>query len=502
VAIDDPSEAAGAAPARAGADQHDELRHSSRRGVVINIGAQGLRLVLVFLNQILLARLLTPADFGLVAMVGPILAFSLLLADFGLTQSTIQRPNLTDDQLSFIFWMNFAASAALALLMLLSASAIAAFYSEPRVAPIAAVLSSLLLLSGLYAQHSALLNRRMRFGVLAAIDLLSYCGGAAVGLLLSWYGFGYWSLVVMAVTNHLLMVILSWGVTRWIPGRPRRVAEAGELVRQGGNMSGFNLSNYFTRNLDNVIIGRSGGAVELGYYDRAYRLLLLPIQQVNTPLAKVALPTLSRMIGDPDSYRRSYLRLLESVLFLTLPTLIFAAIHSEPIVVGLLGPQWAPVAPIFSLLAVGGLFSGIANSSGWLFVTQDRTRELRDFSIITAIFFSLAFLIGVKWGAVGVAAAYAIAASIQTPSIIWVATRRGAVSFRDLLETVAPFAMAGAGAAGVIYGLSGALPSNAVGLLAAYALAQIFFLIFLYLIPGGRSSLKAMWIHGRNLLGR
>ncbi len=466
------------------------LKAASSRGLAVSFAAQITRFAVQFLSSVLMARLLLPSEFGLVAMAAPVIAFVQLFADLGLTQATVQRPSISQVELSFIFWVGLAASVILGGLVMVTAPLAAAFYHEPRVAGIVLALGAVIMMSGGYAQHNALLNRSMRFGSLAIIDLGSYATGALLGILAALTGWSYWSIVIAQATTSLLSLVLAWVLTRWVPSRPRRPESARALLGFGGNVTTFNFVNYFARNLDNILIGRFTGEVELGLYDRAYKLLLLPLSQITGPIAKVANPLLARTFSEPALYRRSYFRMLETVLLLTYPGVIFAGIHHFSLITIVLGPQWSGAAPIFGVLAIGALFAPISNSTGWLFTTQDRTREMRNYGAVSSFAFILSFVAGLHWGAFGVACFYIATGSVQGPAIWWAATRRGPVTFIGLMKALMPYLVAGALTIVVNLLVLVTASNPVVTLIVMLPVSYLVFIAGLLATHGGRVALK------------
>lgn len=469
--------------------ERTRLKNASTSGVAVNIASQLIRFVLRFGYQILIARLLVPRDFGLVAMAAPAVSFIQLFADLGLSQATVQQKHINQAQLSFLFWVNVAAGLLLAGICVLVAPAVAQFYGDPRVAGIMVVSGGLLFLSGLYGQHIALLNRHMRYTALAAVDIVSLAFGAAAGLISAHAGCGYWAIMINQAAASFIAMLIAWQLAGWTPGRPGKLKEMWPLLQFGGNITGFNILNFFSRNSDNILLGRFAGADALGFYDRARKLMLLPFGQVSQPFTAVALPLLSKTLDEPELYRRAYRRMLEAVLLLLYPGLAFMIVESHRLIVFALGARWATVAPIFAILGIDACVSPIGNSMGWLFVSQGRTRELRDWGIVSSILFVSCFVAGLHWGARGVAAGYATAGVLEIAFLWRFVTRKGPLRGRDFWALLLPFLAALAGTFAVEFLLRAALPdalfSLAVEALAAYA----SFALLLFIQPNGRQVL-------------
>jgi PST family polysaccharide transporter len=305
--------------------------------------------------------------------------------------------------------------------------------------------------------------------------------------------------VINQVVSTVVALVMTWGAARWIPGLPGRFAESRPLLHFGTNLTAFNIVFFFSRNSDNILIGRFCGTQQLGLYDRAFKLMLLPFSQISAPFSDVAVPLLSKSLEQPEFYRRAYRRMLEAVLVLLYPGVVFMIVCSHQLVALALGGRWADVAPIFALLGFDAFVSPIGTSLGWLFVSQGRTREMRDWGILASIIFVSGFAIGLHWGPRGVAAAYAIA-GITEISYLWkVATRRGPLREKHFGAIVMPFLIALPGSFGVLLALHRFLPNN-LAILAFEAVATYAaFILGLCATPGGRGVVREGLSRIRNM---
>ncbi len=425
-------------------DDAHTLKHRSVRGAAVTFVAQGLRFIFQFGSQVALARLLLPADFGLVAMIGPVLSFVQIFNELGLSQATIQRAEISQGELSALFWINAAISFVLALLMAALAPLVAVFYGQPRLTAICISLAVILVISGLSTQQIALMNRRMRFTQLATIDVACSAVAVVAGLGAAWAGVGYWSLVVMQGVNSLTILVLAWILSGWRPSRPRRQAGVGAMLRFGGHLTGYNLINFAGTNLDSVLIGKVGGSVALGLYDRAFKLVGAPIWQISLPVARVATSLLSRLTLSPDHYRSAFLQMLQVLLLATVPAVVFVTIAAPTLVPFLLGPAWVAAVPIVSALAIATAFAPLSISSYWLFVSQGRAGEQLGYICIKTVLALAALLAGLPWGALGVARSYAVFGLVMHGSLLWGATLRGPVTRGNIVRACYPVILAAA----------------------------------------------------------
>ncbi len=465
------------------------LRRSVGRGALATALAQAAQVATQVASVLILSRLLAPEDFGIVAMCAPVVALLAMLQDFGLVQATVQRKGLLRGEVNFLFWVSAAASLALALVAL--SPLVAAFYEEPRVGPLVAAMALPMALGGLGAQPSALLNRRMAFGRLAAISVAGGLATLAVAVAWAWWRPSFWALFAGSLAGSLLTAAMAWAFAGWRPGRPRRVEGGRALLGFGAGLTGFNFANFFARNLDNVLIGRVWGEAQLGFYDRAYKLLLFPLSQVANPLARVMVPALSRLLDEPERYRHAFLRVLNLSLLLCLPGVAFATATADTLIPLVLGERWRPSAPIFAALGFAGLMQPLNNPAGWLFISQGRSTDFMWWGLATAGFAIAAFAAGLPWGALGVAMAYAASEYVKTPVLWAVVGRKGPVRPGDTLRACGPAVLAAHVALlAVALAQPRLAPHGFPGLLAAAALAYLAFAAALLPFQPGRDTLK------------
>lgn len=427
------------------AELQADLRQRTVRGGVVTLGAQGIRFVLTTASFVVLARLLTPDDYGLIAMVTAIIGLAGHFKDIGLAEATIQREHITHDQVSTLFWLNTAISTTIALLIAAAAPAIANFYGEPRLVAVTLVLAANFAISGLLIQHQALLRRAMHFNQLAVINIASLIISVAAGIISAAMGAGYWALVIMPSAAIVSSVAGMWIACPWRPGRPVRGSGVRSMLAMGGNFAGFNIINYAARNLDNVLIGRWWGTAELGLYNRAYGLLMLPLTQINGPMSGVAVPAMSRLQNDPPRFRRFYLKAISLLTAVTMPLSLGLLALADEAVLVLLGDQWTEAATIFRFLAISSVVQPITNTVGWLYISRGRTDRMLQWGLIGTPIICLSFAAGLPWGGQGVALAYALTmVGIITIPCLWYATRGTMITLLDIAGAVwQPIAAAG-----------------------------------------------------------
>jgi O-antigen/teichoic acid export membrane protein len=423
-------------------------------GGLAMFGSQGAMFLVQLAGTVILARLLTPDDYGLIAMTAVVTGFAKMFRDAGLTAATVQSKDISHDQVSTLFWVNMAVIAALGVCILASAPFVAAFYRDGRVTAITAVLAVAFVVNGLSIQHDALLKRHMMFSVIAAENVLALIMNVVACVALAVLGFGYWALVAGPCVSAVVTTGMSFYYCPWIPGRPRRATGARRMLAFGGNVTGFNVANYFSRNMDNILIGRYIGADSLGLYSKAYSLFMLPLTQIRGPMTEVAMPALSSIRFDPERFRQYYLRLVDAMSTLAVPLAAICLVEADFVIRLVLGPKWIAVVPVFRLLAVVGLIQAPESTRAVVLLSLGESRKHLNWGVANAIVTVTAFAIGLRWGIVGVAAGYVAASYLMLfPNLIY-SFSGTPVSVSDFLRAVMPAVLAAAAASGAAVGIT------------------------------------------------
>ncbi|RWA59587.1 lipopolysaccharide biosynthesis protein [Mesorhizobium sp. M4B.F.Ca.ET.190.01.1.1] len=463
------------------------------RGGLVTAGSQGFKMVIQFISVIILARLLVPEDFGLVASVGPIVAFVGLLQNLGLQQALVQRKDISDRQLNQVFWVSALVGLGSSVVVAALAPAIAAFYGDQRMLGITLASALPLLLGSIAAVPLALMNRHLQFGQLALNDVVTAAAGLLAAAIAAWAGMGYWSLVLGPAVAAVVALAAAWLVVRWTPSRPDLKVD-GDILSFGANLTGFNLVNFFSRNLDNILIGKYSGAIELGYYDRAYKLLLFPLQNITQPLTRVMVPLLSRIHEDKARFRDLYVRTNWMLAAVTMPGIAALTLASDQVVALLFGPRWTAVAPIFAWLGIASLTQSVSSTTGWIFICQGKTKTMFHWGIYSSLTTVASFIVGLHWGAVGVAAAYAISGYVlRVPVLAVLVHRVGPVTAGDFLIMQGLFIVSSLLAWLAYLGLPASLTGQSDLLAVALALCLNYglALVLMLILPQSRRMLSA-----------
>lgn len=416
-----------------------DLKGRSLRGGLQSFFSYGAVYFLRIGSTAVLARLLLPSDFGLISMVMALMAFAGQFRELGLSQATIQRRDLSHEQVSAMFWINVGVGLLLTFVVLGCAPMISWFYGDPRLTTIAAALSLAFVFDGANVQHQALLQRQILFGRLAVVDVGAVAASSLIGVAGAWAGWNYWALVWMNLSYPLLRALGLWFATGWVPGFHLLGTGVRGLLRFGAGVTGFNILNYFSRNLDRVLVGRAEGSEVLGYYTKAYQLLLLPITQLRTPLINVGIPALSALQDEPERYGRYYEKMIALLAFLSMPLVAWMIVCSEDIIRLLLGARWLPAAELFAVLGLVALVQApVSAARSMPMISTGQGGRFFKFGIANAISITAGFLIGMQWGVKGIAWGYVAATYIMIPPTLPWCLRGSPVTWRTAGKAMLP----------------------------------------------------------------
>lgn len=404
--------------------------HKAARGSLVTLVGQAIKMVLLLLNLIVLGRLLTPLDFGLIAMVTAVVGVAELIRDFGITTASIQAPSLSKIQKNNLFWINSCLGLTLALAAALLSQPIAAFYGDSRLGPITLAISGLFLINGIQAQYQVELTRELRFRSLVVTDIAAGSLALAVAVISALTGLGYWSLVAMQIASACFLLIGRMLVSTWHPRLPGRGGSIRSLLRYGGNLGIAQFINYASANAPNILIGLNSGPVTLGAYSRASQLASLPVNQIFGPLTNVALSTLIRLT-DQHQFRRTVGMMQLLLGYVAATGFSLAIVFADNLVELMLGNQWGAVTPILQILAVGATFQAATFVSYWVFLAKDRTATLLMYNLVTKGVVLGFTILGTLWSVHGMVWGYTLGLVLSWPiSLLWM--RKLDLPMRDL----------------------------------------------------------------------
>lgn len=414
--------------------------HSARSGggIFVSVLSKGGVHLINALALVVLARLLVPGDFGVVAMVMAAVGFGHLFKDLGLSAATIRAPTLGQDQINSLFWINSGLGLAVGLAVYLAAPLVAAMYQDERLLDVTRVCALVFVVSGISAQPMALLRRHLRFSRVAAVTLVAAFAGQAAGVGAALAGAGYWSLVVAMLVTLLVTLLLALLLSGIRVDAPRLRGELRPLLHFGGHLVGFSILGFVALNAHNLILGLFHDAGSVGVYHAAFMILTLLFSQLAEPLGLVVTPVLSRLQDDVGAYTSHY---LDSVALIAayaagLSAVLFAC--ADDIVRLVLGAQWGESVPVLKLLALGLLPQALCNTAGWLYLSHGDTRAMMQWGLGGWGSLILLLLLAAPGGTTTMAAAYSLGMLLLLVPCVMLSTRCIALPTTRVLRAALP----------------------------------------------------------------
>lgn len=427
-------------------NQHLEgnLKGHSVRSVGFTVSAQGLKLLFQVVSIAVLARLLHPEDFGLLAMVTVFTGLAVAFMEGGLSMATIQRPYITHAQVSNLFWINVGLGSLLAVIYVAASPLVAWIYDEDRLKEVMIVLSLFFLIGGLSVQHEAILKRQMNFKALAIIEVVANLVGVAVAIAMAWCGYGYWSLVGQQLATIAVMSIMRWVTARWMPGWLSRGTGVRTLLDFGMHLTGANFVGYLASNITPFSIGLVGGAQSLGLYDRSFRLTSIPSKQLLPPVLNVCQSALARVAEEAPRLRSAITSLAGKIALITVFVTVIMVITADWLVAVLLGDGWDAAVLMFQFLAAFSIVTPITTFIAISLVAIGEPKALLTWKVITFFILLAAILIGSFWGVMGIVVAHAISGLfIRMPLFLLYSTQFLPMTIDDHVRALVPSLLIG-----------------------------------------------------------
>jgi PST family polysaccharide transporter len=409
------------------------LKQEIARGVGWSTLGQLVQQTLSLTSLFVLGHLLTPEDYGIVGMVTIFSGFAVVLVDVGFNRALIQQTRLLPEQTSTVFWLGLGVGGVVFLLMYGGGGVLAWFYGVPELKAVCHLVAVTFLLIPLGGVHRALLTKRMAFKSLAFINVTALGTGVAVAIVMALRGGGYWSLVVNVLVQQAVIVLLAWWREPWRPRFVFRPAVLGEIIRFGMYLSGSVVMGYWSRYVDQLLIGALAGKQALGLYSRSSLLMLLPIQQVAARVDAVLFPAFSRIQDDKARIAAIYLKMTRLVALVTFPMMFGLVAVAADFVPVALGEQWRGMIPLVRLLAPLGAVQSILTMGSSLYLSFGRTDIAFRVSVIVTCANSLVFFAGLKInGVYGLAAGYLMLNLLMAPWIYHKAASLAGLGLRDM----------------------------------------------------------------------
>jgi O-antigen/teichoic acid export membrane protein len=417
-------------------DLQTNLGKRTTRGGLYTIATMALNFFVLATSTWWLTNALSRADFGLYSMILVIINFATQFVDLGLSRAVVQNSEINHEQVSTLFWINLGIATLIALLVAMASPLVVAFYGEPKLMMVNIVMSSLFVISGLMLQHRALLQRRMEFGRINLVAAISPAVGAMTGIIVALMGGGYWALVAVTLMTQLSNCIGMWIACSWRPGMPRRGTGARKMIAFGGHVTAFQFINYFSRNADQLLLGRWWGKELLGLYSRAFSLMLLPAGKIMTPLTQVLVPSLARLTDTPEKYHQFFRKALGLLATACILPSVFAILLASELFPLLFEPRWDEMVPIFIALGPAAIVTSTASASWWLYLSFGHVERQTYAGTVNLVFTIVAMVCGLPYGPLGMAIAISVARVASNLPYFAFSCKGTPISLKDYVNAV------------------------------------------------------------------
>jgi O-antigen/teichoic acid export membrane protein len=468
------------------------LRGRTVRGGFSSFLGGNISFALRTISGIVLARLLMPSDYGIISMITAVTVFADSFKDMGLDAATIQKTDVTHEQVSTLFWINAGVGASLTLLVCALSPALAWFYKDPRLIPVTLAISLNYLLGGVAIQHQALLRRQMLFAKLASVQVISIVLGIVVAIAFALAGAQYWALVANQVSQSLFYAIGIYFFCPWLPGRPQKGTDVRSMLRFGRDVTASNLVYFISTSLNQMLMGKIWGAASLGLYSQAYKLVIIPREQTRVPLESIAISALSALQADSKRYQVYCRKITEMYAFVNIALSAYFVIFSEALVHAFLGPKWIGSIPLFRVFSITTLVGCLTFPVMFIMYTKGKTKQLARYAFGQTGLNVIGVVIGIRWGALGVAIGLLVSNYLYAIPGLWYAIKDTEIKMSLVFRAVSMSALGtGVMSAGLLL-FREFFPQVNVFL---YVLCSLVLAVTLYggfwlIAPGGKDKLE------------
>lgn len=470
-----------------------DLRDRSIRAMLIMASSGVFDFVLRVGSISILARLLPPEQFGVVALVTALTAIAEQFRDLGLSSATVQAADLTHEQVSNLFWINIATGFLFFALTAAAAHQISVFYQDDRLGPITLAIATNFISGAFIVQHQALLGRQLKQTHMAVVRLVSSILSVVLAVLLAMNGYGYWALVWREIARNVFVAAGMWIACPWLPGLPRRNVNTRKLIRFGADLTFAQAALAIVSNLDRLLLGKDTDI--LGLYRQAQMLLVAPIEQLNAPIWGVSQPALSMLQNSPERYRRYYERLLLIVGIATIPFGLFVAVYAHEITHIVLGPKWVGAEIFMQIFGIVTIIRPVLHTTGLVLVTTGRSGMMLALSVVHSIALGAFMVVGVYWGAAGVAIAHGVATLVLMWPKLHYSFRGSPVTVGSFFRALCPPFVASFVMVGALLTVRAVFPSEGtfMPIIVGSSVAFASYFLSLFLIPQGRAAIVKLW---------
>jgi O-antigen/teichoic acid export membrane protein len=384
------------------------LKQKTIKGLFWSAVSQGGKLASQFVITSILARILSPTDFGMVAMATIFTGFAMIFGELGISSALVQKQDVTEEHWSSAFWLNLFFGIMLTIIFIYTAPYISLFYKRPELTALLQVLSLNFIFSSFTIIQQTILTREMNFRSLMIRDLAAVIIAGIVGIMMACRGYGVWSLVVQSLVFSAMNGLLLWTMSPWRPKFRYSGQAIKDIFHFSKHMTGFQIVNYFARNVDSLLIGRYLGPHILGYYSLAYKLMMLPVQNFTWVISKVMFPAFSKIQGDPDKVRRNFLKMIKIVTLITFPVMSYLFVTAPELIHLVFGDRWNEAIPLVRILCFCGMVQSIGSLGGTIYLSQGKAGIQFKMSLISTFLLSLTLFFAVHFGIRAVTMAYTI----------------------------------------------------------------------------------------------
>lgn len=435
-----------------------DFRDRTVGGISWSVASQVGRHGVLAITTVVLANLLAPRQFGLIAMITIFTRFAEVITELGFGAALVQRKDIEERHLSSVFWLNLGTGLVVTALLMVCAPYVAAFYREPILEPVTAVVAVTFLLNAAGIVPRTIFTRDIDFRTIAIVETWAAVVGGASAIGMALYGLGVWALVGQEVIRAGATTVLFWGYSTWRPAWRWSTAAIRELASFSLNLMGNRTINYWSRQVDDLLIGRYIGSDALGSYRMAYDIMLFPLRNVSRVISRVMFPSLSEIQDRPAKVKGVFLAVTRAIALVTFPLMLGLLVTTRPFVLSVFGKQWLEMVPILQVLATVGLVQSIGTLNGNLFMSQGRTALQFRLGLIVKGIRIAAIVVGLRWGVMGVAIAYAISVWLTSLPTFYYACGLVDLSLGELTRNLLPVFGVGTTMAIIVYAGAWALP--------------------------------------------
>jgi O-antigen/teichoic acid export membrane protein len=397
----------------------EQLKEKTINGFFWSFFSQFGRQILTLVITIFLARLLSPTEFGLIALVTALTGFASIFTELGYGSALIQKKDASDLDYSSVFWINIIIGVFLTLLFSIGSGLVVRFYDNPDLKTITILLSFNFLLNAITIVQRIQLVKDIQFKLLAKIELTAILMSGVLAIILAYNGFGVYSLVAQILTIAVVSNIILWYNSSWRPSFLIDKESIKSLNKFSINLMGNQIFGYWTKNLDNLLIGKYLGADALGIYSRSYSLLAYRVNSISKVLSRVMFPTLSNIQDDNLRIRNIYLKVVKMICFIVFPLIVGLYFTAENVIFLLFGEKWMAMVPVFKALSIFGFALAIGSVHGNIYLAKGKTGLQLKVGVFFKSLSIVAIIIGLKWGVLGVAYSLGVVSLLsQFPQIM------------------------------------------------------------------------------------